>query len=704
MSIIQQIREKYAAVGFGAIALSLIAFILMDAGRRGGLGNVSTSDAIGEVNGVNISYGAFLDRTKQTERMYEANNRVVDENTRQQINSDSWRSMVEDELLRQEQDKLGLQVTDKEFNDLLYGKNPPEDLKRAFTDPKTGQYDVALAKQQFAQIKKSKGEQRDQLETFFKAVIENRLRQKYYGLLQNTAYVPKWMAEKTMADNNAIASFSFVNIPYTTIADSTVKISDEQINNYVQAHKNEFKQEENSRSIDYVTFSFAPSAADTAAAFQSIQSLKEEFKTTPDAGAFVTRNSSSLPFYDGYNSQAKIQIPNKDSIIAAGMGNVYGPYLDGNAVVISRVVDVKTLPDSVKASHILIGTIDPQTQQPKMSDSAAKKIADSLFAVVKAGGNFEQLALQYSDDQASKVKGGDVGYFVGGTMVKEFNDFCFDHKTGETGVVRTQFGYHIIRITDQKNFAPSYKIAYMGKSIEPSQETINDAQSRANIFYGNSRSLKAFDDNAKKGALVKNSSNDIKENDYQINGLGVNRKFIRSIFEQETGTVLEPEEFADQFVVAAVTGAEKAGVASAAKARPTVENILRNQEKAKQIGAKIGKPASLQALAQAQSVSVQHADSVSFASPILPNAGFEPKVGGYANSKNSVNKISPAIAGNGGVFVVQTDFIGAKADAGTSVDDLQKSLASQQKGAALYSSTQALRNAAKIKDKRSKFL
>jgi peptidyl-prolyl cis-trans isomerase D len=179
---------------------------------------------------------------------------------------------------------------------------------------------------------------------------------------------------------------------------------------------------------------------------------------------------------------------------------------------------------------------------------------------------------------------------------------------------------------------------------------------------------------------------------------------VREIFEKDPGDVLEPEEFNDQFVVMAITSADKAGVASAAKARPTVESILRNKEKAKSIIAKIGKPASLEALAQAQAVSVQRADSVSFASPMLPNAGFEPKIGAYALNKSALNKISPAIPGNGGVFVIKPDAIGAKADAGSNVEETQSTLANQQKGAATYSSMQALRNAANIKDKRSKFL
>ncbi|HSN62481.1 MAG TPA: peptidylprolyl isomerase, partial [Ferruginibacter sp.] len=448
---------------------------------------------------------------------------------------------------------------------------------------------------------------------------------------------------------------------------------------------------------------FSPSAADSAAALETVTRLKDEFQTTPDPGTFVTRNSSSLPFFDGYNSKAKIQIPQKDSIIGAGTGNVYGPYYDGNSVVISRVVEEKTLPDSVRARHILIGIVDPATQQAKLDDSTAKKKADSLLAVINSGGSFEMLAIQFSDDEGSKIKGGDLGYFSSGMMVKEFNDFCFEHSAGEIGVVKTQYGYHIIQVTDQKNFAPSYKIAYMAKSIEPSQETINDAQSRANIFYGNSRNLKAFDENVTKNGYNKLIAADIKESDYQVTGLGVNRTVVWEIFEKEPGTVLEPEEFNAEFVVIAITGAEKAGVVSASKARPTVETILRNQEKAKLITKKIGKPATLEALAQAQSVAVQRADSVSFVSPILPGAGFEPKVGGFALNKAGLNKLSPAIAGNGGVYIIQADMIGAKVDVGNTLENIQQNLVSQQKSSAMYNSTQAMRSAAKIKDKRSKF-
>ena len=705
MSIIQQIRDKYAAAVIGLIALSLIGFILMDAGRQGS-GGVDLKDAIGSVNGTNISYETFLNKTKSMETMYAANGRTVDENTRQQISSDTWRMMIEKELMTQELAKLGIVVTDKEFNDLLFGKNPAQFLVQEFTDPATGVFDAAKAKTAIANLKKQKSNPNTaQIDEFYlMPLLENSLRTKYNSLLQNSAYVPVWMAEKSLAENNAISSFSYVTVPYATVPDSTVAVSDAQISAYVAARPSQFKQDEATRNLAYVSFPYNPSASDTADALAGITALRAEFAGTADAGAFVTRNGSVIPFYDGYNSKNRIQIAQKDSIIAAGVGNVFGPYLDGSNYVFSRVVDVKPQPDSVKARHILIGVTDPRTQQPIREDSVAKFLADSVEQAIKGGASFELLALLKSDDEGSKVKGGDLGYFGSGAMVKEFNDFCFGKKVGESGIVKTQFGYHYIQVTDQKNFETAYKIAYLAKPIEASQVTVNDALAKANAFASKSRTLKAFDETIKKENLAKLLASDVKETDFQITGLGVNRKVVRDVFEKSVGSVLDPEEFGNQYVVIAVTSADKPGLMSAAKARPQVENLIRNEEKAKLLKAKIGAVTSLEAVAASQKTVVQRADSVSFANPLVPNLGYEVKVGGYAFNKAMLNKVSPVIGGTTGVFVIKPEAIGAKANATASVEETRKTLEGQQKGSATYTSMQALRNAAGIKDKRAKFL
>lgn len=706
MSIIQTIRDKAAPVTIGVIAISLIGFILMDAGRSGLGKGVSPKDAVASVNGVDLSWETFQQKVKLNEDIQQMQGNTIDENTRQQIYTETYRTMIDEELLNQEFAKLGIDVSDKEFNDMLFGKNPPQWLSQQFTNEK-GEYDVVAARNAINELKKNKANSNRDLinNVYLNPMIEGTKRNKYFILLQNSSYVPKWMAEKTIADNSLMATMSYIVAPYSAISDSSIKVTDAQIIEYAKKHKSEYETEEPSRNIAYVAFDASPSAKDTADIIASLVALKEEFARATDAGAFVMKNGTTLPYFDGYISKNRIQIAQKDSIIGAGVGKVYGPYLDVQSFVLSKVVDVKVLPDSVKARHILIGTVDPRTQQPLMDDAAAKKKADSLLAAIKAGADFAALALLNSTDEGSKVKGGDLGYFASGTMVKEFNDFCFNKPKGALDVVKTQFGYHIIQITDQKNFAPAYKIAYLAKSIDASQATINEAQMKANTFLSKSKDLKSFDANITKEKLNKLLVTDIKATDYQVGMLGVNRQLVRDIFKADVGDVLpEPVEINNQFVVVAVIGEEPKGLPSANKLRPMVESIVRNEIKGKQLAEKLNGVASLEAAAQKMNVPVQRADSISFVSPLLGGVGYELKAGGFGFNKAYLGKVSPPIVGSSGVFMVKPENIYAKPDPTANVEETQKNLMNQQRSSLLYGSMDALKKVASIKDNRTKFL
>ena len=271
------------------------------------------------------------------------------------------------------------------------------------------------------------------------------------------------------------------------------------------------------------------------------------------------------------------------------------------------------------------------------------------------------------------------------------------------GIVKTQFGYHLIDITDQKNFVPAYKIAYLAKPIESSMETVNDAMNAANVFSGNSRSLKAFDDNVAKQGLNKLLSPDIRENEFNIVGLGVNRSLVKEIFEAKVGDVLEPVEMNGQYVVVAVTGAEKSGLMGAAKARPMVEFTIRNQEKAKKIIEGLGNITTLDALAASKKSTVRQADSVLFSSPMINGIGFEPKVAGYAFSKTTLNKVGKPVSGSSGVFVIESLSVLATQNA-VSAADVKNTLFNAARNVSVSSSMQALRDKGSIEDKRSKFL
>ena len=707
MSIIQTVRDKYLWVVSVAIALSVIGFLLMDArsGSARGGGPNQMEEKIGSVNGQTFTYGQFMDMEKNIESSYAQQGQPVTDATRQQIYQQTWSQLTNMAVIDQEVSKLGFALTEKEINDEMFVSNPPDVLKQQFTNKETNQFDAVAARNALNTIKKSKNEvQKQAVGKIIDDYVENLLRKKYFALWQASSYVPKWMAEKEMADKNTIASFQYVAVPYSSISDSTIKISDDQINAYIKDHASQYKQEEATRSIAYVAFEVKPTAADSAATYKEIADLKSGFANTKDPGAFIDMNKSSMTYFNGYNSKAKLMMPEKDSILAAGTGVVYGPYMDGNAWVLSKIIDVKELPDSAKARHILIGTMDAQTQQPTLDDATAKARIDSIYTAIKGGASFDMMVLQYSDDQGSKMKGGVYDFFEQGKMVPEFNDSVFQGKVGDYKIVRTQFGYHLINILGQKGMSPNYKIAYMAKNIVPSSQTNDDIVAKANAFAGNSRSLKDFDENIKKSNYMRLISQDIKGTDFSIPGVGEGRSLVRWIYDNKVGDVSDPQDMKDKYVVLAITGAEDAGLQSAAKARPYIEPILRNAEKAKQIIKNIGTVTTLEALAAAQKQTVQRADSVSFASATIPMAGPELKVVGAAFNKANLNKVSQPIEGNSGVYAIKSEMIGAKPAVGPTVEEERKQMEDQAKRMNFNSTLAGLLKAANLKDNRSKLL
>jgi peptidyl-prolyl cis-trans isomerase D len=431
-------------------------------------------------------------------------------------------------------------------------------------------------------------------------------------------------------DNSLIAKTSYVTVPYASIADTTIKITDSEIKTYINDNKKDFVQKEETRSISYVLFDAAPTAADSSAVRDQIARLKSDFTATTDAPGFLVQQGSSIEFLDSYLSGTSIQIPVKDSIFALPDGGVYGPYLDGGSYVLAKKIGQKILPDSAKVRHILIKTADPQAQRVLLDDSTAKKRIDSIALAINNGASFDLLARTLSQDEGSIEKGGVYDYFPQGQMVPTFNAFAFEKPVGTRGVVKTDFGYHLIEVLGQKGSQPNYKIAYMAKPITPSSETDNAANTAASSFAGSSTDQKTFDANFDKNLKGKNMNKlvaqDILPNASEITGLGGNtRPLVRKIFAADKGDVLQPELVGSAYVVAVVTEVNEAGTQSISKARAAVEPVLRNKKKAEQIKQKIKGITTLEAAATALGQPVQVADSLRFNGT---NAafGFESKV------------------------------------------------------------------------------
>jgi peptidyl-prolyl cis-trans isomerase D len=714
MSIIQKIRDKAAWLVFGLIAVSLIGFLLMDAsvGNRRMAG--STSGTIGSVNGDKLDFADFEKQVSENEDRYKSQGYPVNDMLTQNIREEVWKEFEDNAVLATEYQKLGIEVTDKELNDMLVGPNALQEIKRAFTDPNTGIFDSQQAAAKINQLRtiyrsNRKSDQNYALaQNFFEQAvpqfIKARLREKYISLVGLSTYVPKWMIEKTNSDNSQIASINYVKVPYQTIPDSTIKISDAEVQAYLDNHKAQFQQEE-SRAINYVSFSAAPTSGDSASIFQQVQTLKQEFGSTSDVESFMARNGTETNYTDSYIAKSKLTGPRKDSIIAASKDAVIGPYLDGNNFVLARIMDIKTLPDSVHARHILVGLVDPKTNQPKMDDTTGKFKIDSLKSLIDKGQPFDSVAFHNSDDESSRIKGGDLGYFGQGQMVKEFNDYSFSGKKGEMKIVKTQFGYHLIEILDQKNFEPAYKIANFSRRIEPSQETDQNASGLASQFAGENRNKDSYDAAVRKENLRTSNAQDIKPADFNIQALGSSRSLVRWIYGAKLGEVSESFPIGDKYVVAIVTEINQKGTISLAKARPMIEPILRNQKKAEIISTKIGTAATLESVASTMAQPVSHVDSIQFSSPYIPNVGPEPKVVGYSFDKQLAGKaVSVPVGGNEGVFVLKVENISAKANYNVDIEQARHSMLQSQESLIQRAGADALKKKAKIEDDRGKFL
>ena len=712
MSIIQTIREKGTVIVISLIGISLVAFILMDSmssGRGSSLFGGGNSTSVGVVNGEKIDINTFNDRVKEVQQQYP--NAGSSQNN--QIMESVWNQMVAEKIVDDQFKKLGITFTPDEMSSIMFSDQAPQQLKQAFTNKETGQYDIDQAKQWWAQTKKNQNEQ--QRNAIITQIIDpmrlNSLYTKYTSLIAASMYQPKWLVKEQSEEKSQFAKISYVAVPYSEVSDSAVKVTDDDIKTYLQNNKLKYKQEPGVM-VSYVSFSAAANAGDSAKIFKSLEDLKPQFAVDSNAKFFLGRNSSVIPYSDGYIPQTKIQSPKKDSIIAMPNGTVIGPYLDGANYVLAKKIGSKVLPDSIKCRHILLGTINPQTQQPLLDDSTAHRLADSIAAAIKNGANFDSLDAKYSTDEAAKQTKGvmtfDLETIQSDNFAKPFGDFLLNEKGETKKVVKTQFGWHYIEILDKKDFQPSYKIEYMAKEIAPSDETINNANTEAIKLAGYAKDKKSFDDYVAKNGLKKvDVPTEIKENDYQVGQLQDARTIVRWAFDAKEGQVSDPFSIKDDFIVAIVDKRLKEGVPDPETARPMVEGIIMNNKKADIIKKKLNNPSTLEAAAvpyHSQVLTTGEDSTLTFEAQIINGIGHEPRVAGAAFNKNYQAKVSPSFAGNSGVFIIKVNGVYSKGPVNEALQKLQMNDEFNKKvQSTLSESFQELKKTADIKDYRSKF-
>lgn len=704
MATLQNIRNRGGLMVAIVIGLALGAFILGDMLNSGSKLMRPSQMKIAEINGESVQYPEFQKKVEELSEIYKMNTQQsqIDENTWEQIREQVWQGYLQDNILGKATEKLGITVSSEELFDLVQGSNPHPIIQQLFKNPKTGQVDKAT----IIQFLKSLETNATPAQKSYWLYIENQIKQdklhtKYNNLVSKGLYVTTDEAKKSLDAKNQNANFQYVVLNYTSVPDGDVKVSDTELKEYYNQHKDEYKQDK-TRKIEYITFDVLPSSADNAATQKWITDSKPEFAAAQDNKQYISVNSDTQ-FDPSFFKKEDLSPTLSVWASSAQQGDIYGPYFENNAYKLAKIDQFKMLPDSVQASHILI---NPQTVG---SAKKAQALVDSLKRLIDFGANFSELAMKYSEDKGSAMKGGDLGWFKHKQMVPEFEEAAFGCEVNKLAIARSQFGIHLIKTTKKGKEINQVRIAILSKTVEPSTETYQKTYAEASKFTSENSTAASFN-KAVSGQKLDKKMATLKESDRQIPGLESSRQLVRAAFLAEKGNMLVGTEgspifeFGNRFVIGIMTEATEEGNSTFEEARTRVELLVRKDKKAQMLATKLSSAASgqssLESIASKLSTTVKDASGINFESYSIPSVGFEPAViGTVANL--SENKVSAPIEGNNGVYLAKVTAITKNTDNNVKGEKarLAQTLASRS-GSQVFES---LKKLVEVVDKRAKF-
>ncbi|MEZ4953853.1 MAG: peptidylprolyl isomerase [Saprospiraceae bacterium] len=722
MALIGKIRQKkWLLIGSLAAALALFILMLMFDNPNQSFGG-SSNTSVGSIAGETIEYQKF----NQIHDMLYSGAQTDGFSGRNYL----WNYFVDEALVKKEAEEIGLGVSKPELLKLEFGPEQNRlspvitaryqnqntrqvdleqlnQLKDIVTTP--GKIDQMIKDQQLIGDFKYRWAHQEQ------EVIKDRLQTKLSNMVSKGMYTPNWMAEMIGESQNKKVDFLYVQVPYDEIENSEVPLEDADYQSYFNENKNKFLQTEETRKVEYVVFDVKPSAQDSADIRAEIAALVPDFRKAEDDSLFV---ETHLGFIDGaYFKKETLPAEVADTLMSMPIGEVYGPFLTTGSYLAYKVLDRKVIPDSVAARHILRRASDLPSLQ------AAQKTIDSLKNVIETGVNtFEEMATAYSEDASNAGKGGDLGTFAPGTMVKEFNDVCFfQAETGNVYSVVTQFGVHLIQVYDKKIISnePSVRIANISRTIIPSQKTQDEVKEMALKLQEENKDIESLRKAAAAQGLTIETSPALKANDFSVGTLGVgqgSRELVRWAFGDSQN--VKPGELGDvspqiysfqnqgeyhvsKYAVAALQSIVPAGVPSWKDVKSEIEPQVINRKKGELIKSQLSGLTNLQSAANKYGVTVDTATNVTFASAFIQAAGAsEPDVVAEA-FKVDLNQVSPPIAGTNGVYVVKPTNKPAAAAPNASI--ARQSSQQQARVQVAGKLMPSLRKNADIKDNRSRF-
>ncbi len=702
MAILEKIRKRSALL-IVVIGIALFSFVISDFIQNRNL--LKSSSVVGKVNGETILRENFMREVELASRRFGGSMSSL------QVANQVWNQQVRNLLLEKQYKELGIAIEDDQVVELI--KTNPYFSQDTLFQNEAGIFDEGRYLEFVADLQSNNPTGYQQWKLQEEAMVKAAKEQHYFNLVKASVYTTLSEGNYTYQAENDKVAIQYFQVPYSSIADSTITISKEEIKDYANTHKKEFKTEPQ-RSLQYVFFEEKPSPEDEENSKNEITALLEKkitynpatkindtvpgFRTTPNIADFVNANSD-IPFDSTFVAKNDLPVAFADSLSNLTIGAVYGPYRDGEYFKISRMMAKK--PNGVaQASHILIGYKGALQAIPSVTftKEEAKAKAQELFnSVTKNPDTFADLARENSTDLQTGRLGGNLGFFAEGDMVKPFSDFVFSNAVGKIGIVETDFGFHIIHVTAKE---VTLQIATIARKIEPSETTINNVFRNATEFEM-AASEKEFAEAAKAATYNPRPVRNLKELDETIAGIGDQRSIVQWAFNADT-EVGDVQRFNVQggYAIVQLTEKIKKGVISSEDINVRIKPILLRQKKAALIISK-NKGKTLEERAYSAEAPLRTASELTIKKLVIPGIGREPKVIGTALALQE-GQTSGFIEGENGMYMLKVTGkeIAKPLDNYSTYATTQQTAARSRVNAAVYT---ALKEAATIKDNRAEF-
>ena len=659
MATLEKIRSK-AGLLVLVVGLALFAFIIGDFLNSGSTYFRQSQERIAEIDGEVIKIQDYQARVDEMTEIYkmQSGSASLPEEYMTQIRQSVFDGMVQEIVLDEATQKLGMVVGPEELFDMVQGENisPLIQQMQMFVNPQTGAFDKSALLTFLKQIDVDNiatypAEQQAQLQQaqrfwmfWEKNIKRQRLESKYTTLLSKAIAANALDAKAAFDESVENSDIVYAMQSYATIPDSTIAVSDSEIKQLYEQRKESYKQKA-SKIIDYIAVDIRPSKEDYDKVQADIESVKSELETTDRVADLVNENSE-VPYVDAFFTENALDAEMKQFATTAEVGAIYGPVFENDKYRLFKLIDKTNAPDSVKVSHIMLAG---------KGEAETKALADSLLTVLKGGASFEELAKQFSADQAAE-NGGELGWFTEATALRgvnaEFKDAVFGTPLNQIAVVKSMYGTHLVKVTEKTANVAKYKVADIDMTVSPSSKTYSNIYNELNQFISNNHSLEKLTANAKEAGYNLVSDATVTKDDQLLGSVQNSRQVIRWAFQNDKGAISEIFECNDKFVVAAMKGSLDEGYRPVELVAAPLKAELIAQKKGEQIAAALAAKnlTSVEAYAEAMGAKVDSVKFVNFATRRISGIGIEPNLNA-AVAMAQVDQVSAPVKGNNGVYV-----------------------------------------------------